>query len=78
MPAVAATACLQLDEAPGTYLWHDHSTMNRANGLQGAFILDLPRNPPPSPYDPYAGERVMFISDWYNEEANAMAMQLNR
>ena len=70
---------VQADESPGTYFWHDHSAMNRANGLQGVLILGMPvldyEIPVPLVED---GEHVVFITDWFDMEANTMAMQLNR
>ena len=67
-----------MDESPGTFFWHDHANANRADGLQGPLIV-RPKEPgPKSPYDPIKGERVLFISDWYHTEGNALAMALNR
>jgi hypothetical protein len=62
---VLLRAALQLDDAPGTYFWHDHSTVNRANGLQGALILDLaPRSPVKNPFSFNGGDRVLMVTDW--------------
>ncbi|KAJ9516034.1 hypothetical protein QJQ45_024447 [Haematococcus lacustris] len=79
-PGSSFTYSFQADESPGTYFWHDHSTMNRANGLQGALILAFPRVTPPivSPYPPVTAEYTMLLSDWWDMEANAMGMRLNR
>ncbi|GFH25697.1 uncharacterized protein HaLaN_23702, partial [Haematococcus lacustris] len=79
-PGSSFTYSFQADESPGTYFWHDHSTMNRANGLQGALILAFPRVTPPivSPYPPVTAEFTMLLSDWWDMEANAMGMRLNR
>lgn len=66
------------DDAPGTYFWHDHSSENRANGLMGALILSLhPKSKILNPFK-WAKEHTVMISDWWNDEANAMAMRLNR
>ncbi len=70
--------CLQADESPGTYFWHDHSTVNRANGLQGSLILGLPRDGSVVQPDPPYADHLLFINDWFNTEANYLAMQLNR
>jgi len=68
-----------LDDAPGTYIWHDHSSVNRADGLQGALILELaPESPVPNPFRWNGGDRILMVTDWWDDEANAMAMRLNR
>eukprot|EP00199_Chlamydomonas_sp_CCMP681_P000320 CAMPEP_0119105092 /NCGR_PEP_ID=MMETSP1180-20130426/3149_1 /TAXON_ID=3052 ORGANISM="Chlamydomonas cf sp, Strain CCMP681" /NCGR_SAMPLE_ID=MMETSP1180 /ASSEMBLY_ACC=CAM_ASM_000741 /LENGTH=596 /DNA_ID=CAMNT_0007090057 /DNA_START=170 /DNA_END=1960 /DNA_ORIENTATION=+ len=67
------------DESPGTYLWHDHSAANRANGLTGALILDLPNvTPPIADPIPIDGEFTVFVTDWSDQDANVGAMLLNR
>ena len=32
--ASAYTYSFLVNEAPGTYIWHDHAGVNRANGMQ--------------------------------------------
>mmetsp|Transcript_37681 Transcript_37681/g.83915 ORF Transcript_37681/g.83915 Transcript_37681/m.83915 type:complete len:698 (-) Transcript_37681:961-3054(-) len=71
------TYSFKMDESPGSYFWHDHSTANRANGLQGPLIVHAPPDIP-SPFDTPKDEYVVFITDWYHEEANVMAMRVNR
>ncbi|KAI8468177.1 MAG: Cupredoxin [Monoraphidium minutum] len=65
-----------VNEPPGTYFWHDHSAMNRGDGLQGALIVrpagTKPRAKPP------ADEHTLFLSDWWDYTGAAMAMRLNR
>ncbi|KAG1675974.1 hypothetical protein FOA52_014218 [Chlamydomonas sp. UWO 241] len=69
----------RVDEAPGTYLWHDHATANRANGLQGPLIVTQPDKNIYGPYDKtVAATYTLFMSDWFHEEGNVMAMRLNR
>ena len=59
---------LQVNEQPGSYLWHDHSASNRADGLQGALIV-LPRTPEALQYDE---ERTLFVNDWFHGMASAL------
>ena len=54
---------LQVNEQPGSYLWHDHSASNRADGLQGALIV-LPPNTDIDQF--YKTDRVMFLTDWFH------------
>ncbi len=67
---------LQVNETPGTYFWHDHSSLNRADGLQGAMIV-RPANGTKELYS-YDDERTLFVMDLWHLNANAMGMRLNR
>ncbi|GAX80694.1 hypothetical protein CEUSTIGMA_g8129.t1 [Chlamydomonas eustigma] len=67
-----------VNEIPGTYIWHDHSSALRSDGLQGSFIV---RSSDPDQAYIWTNTSVdytLFISDWYHNEGNVMAMQLNR
>lgn len=61
----------------GTYFWHDHASLNRADGLQGPLIV---RAPPRTPglYATPARSSTLFLSDWWHQTGNALAMRLNR
>ena len=54
--------CVQVNEAAGSYLWHDHSASNKADGLQGALIVRA-NGPEPWTYDE---ERTLFLTDWFH------------
>lgn len=51
-----------MNEAAGSYLWHDHSGSNKADGLQGALIVHA-KGPEPWQYDE---ERTLFVTDWFH------------
>lgn len=53
---------MQVNEAAGSYLWHDHSGSNKADGLQGALIVHA-KGPEPWTYDE---ERTIFLTDWFH------------
>eukprot|EP00955_Chlamydomonas_euryale_P092169 364685-Chlamydomonas_euryale.AAC.10 len=76
VPGDNFTYAFLVDEAEGSYMWHDHATANRANGLQGALIVRQPGDIRP-PYQ-YEDEFTLFLTDWHHEEGNTMAMRLNR
>lgn len=77
-----------MNEAPGSYLWHDHSAIYRADGLQGALIVRPKRSSAGSkqksqevakqPLMNYDAEHTLFLMDWWHFTGNAMAMRLNR
>eukprot|EP00877_Chromochloris_zofingiensis_P002265 jgi/Chrzof1/12039/Cz06g19030.t1 len=78
----------KVNEAPGSYLWHDHSAIYRADGLQGALIVRPKRSSAGSkqksqevakqPLMNYDAEHTLFLMDWWHFTGNAMAMRLNR
>lgn len=67
----------QVEDPPGTYLWHDHAAGFKGDGLQGPLLVLPPRAPPAVGKQPafgdahvpdlwsYDGEHVVFISDWW-------------
>ena len=76
-PGTNFTYRFLVNEQPGTYLYHDHATANRANGLQGALIVKVPGNIE-TPYGKMDGDEILFLSDWHRIEGNTLAKQLNR
>ncbi|KAK9828854.1 hypothetical protein WJX72_002416 [[Myrmecia] bisecta] len=64
----------QVNEPPGSYIWHDHSAANKADGLQGPLIV---RSKTSEPWK-YDEERTLFITDWFHGEANALQFDLGR
>ncbi|DBA96798.1 TPA: hypothetical protein ACH3X3_012965 [Trebouxia sp. C0006] len=74
LPGANFTYYFQVNEAAGSYLWHDHSGSNKADGLQGALIVHA-KGPEPWTYDE---ERTLFLTDWFHGEANALLFALNR
>jgi FtsP/CotA-like multicopper oxidase with cupredoxin domain len=66
----------QVNEMPGTYLYHDHSSQNRGDGLQGPLIVQQrPGTPALNAAD---GDETLFLADWWHFAGDAMAMRLNR
>ncbi len=67
----------QVEDPPGTYLWHDHAAGFKGDGLQGPLLVLPPRAPPAAGKQPafgdahvpdlwsYDAEHVVFISDWW-------------
>ena len=76
-PGANFTYRFLVNEQPGTYIWHDHATASRANGLQGALIVRVPSTIR-QPYGKIAAEHVFLLSDWHHEEGNSLAKMLNR
>ncbi|KAL6602885.1 hypothetical protein ACP70R_043246 [Stipagrostis hirtigluma subsp. patula] len=63
-------------DKPGTYFYHGHYGMQRAAGLYGSLIVDVPEGKKePFKYD---GELSMLLSDWYHEALYAQAAGLER
>ena len=56
---------LQVNEPAGTYLWHDHSSQLRADGLQGALIVHAHGGQAAEPWT-YDAEQTLLLSDWFH------------
>lgn len=68
----------QVNEMPGSYFYHDHSSLNRADGLQGPLVV-LPRKDVPPLVSPAPdASDVLFLTDFWHFTGNALAMRLNR
>lgn len=66
----------QVNEMPGTYIYHDHPSQNRGDGLQGPLMVQQrPGTPALNAAD---GDETLFLADWWHFAGNAMAMRLNR
>ncbi|CAM6108899.1 unnamed protein product [Calypogeia fissa] len=50
---------------PGTYFYHGHNGMQRAAGLYGSLIVDLPYNETEPFY--YDGEMSILLNDWWHK-----------
>lgn len=68
----------RVNEMPGTYFWHDHSSMNRADGLQGGLIVHRRRDDGSRAIIGSDDSQLLLLSDWWHFTGNAMAMRLNR
>jgi len=75
-PGKSFTYRFMVDETPGTYWWHDHGSLNRADGLQGALIV-LSKKKSDELYQ-YDADRIMFLQDHWQYVGNALAVRLNR
>ncbi|UPK99837.1 hypothetical protein LCI18_010772 [Fusarium solani-melongenae] len=49
------------DDEHGTFWWHSHSDVQRADGLWGGLIVHSPQDARPSP-----GEYLVMVSDWFH------------
>ena len=58
----------------GTYWYHSHSGFQEQTGLYGAIIID-PRDPDPVSYD---REYVVMLSDWSDEDPEAIYAKLKK
>ena len=58
----------------GTYWYHSHSGYQEQTGLYGAIIID-PRDPDPVSYD---REYVVMLSDWSDEDPEAIYAKLKK
>eukprot|EP00884_Botryococcus_braunii_P009161 jgi/Botrbrau1/18246/Bobra.0844s0001.1 len=63
-----------VDETPGTYFWHGHTSLDRVDGLFGPLIV-RPKGKEPLQYD---DEMVLLVGDWYHGQADVLSMKLNR
>jgi L-ascorbate oxidase len=68
----------QVNEMPGTYFWHDHSSVNRADGLQGPLIVRAKEGTPDIVDGKIQDTFTLFVHDWWHNPGNALAMRLNR
>eukprot|EP00878_Enallax_costatus_P033800 GHUV01037365.1.p1 GENE.GHUV01037365.1~~GHUV01037365.1.p1 ORF type:complete len:432 (+),score=88.08 GHUV01037365.1:181-1476(+) len=68
----------QVNEMPGTYFWHDHSSVNQADGLQGPLIVRAKPGTPELVDGKIQDTFTLFLQDWWHNPANALAMRLNR
>jgi FtsP/CotA-like multicopper oxidase with cupredoxin domain len=89
-------------ERPGTYFWHDHTSLLRGDGLMGGLIVTPPPWAPQAPLAMLPGsgfggddpssfprapnksawdappERLIFLTDWWHHDQDAMALRFNR
>lgn len=59
----------------GTYFYHGHYGMQRAAGLYGSLIVDLPMGTKESFH--YDGEFNLLLSDWYHDNSIEQAVGLS-
>lgn len=76
VPPAHLLCVFQVNEMPGTYFYHDHSSMNRADGLQGALIVK--ERAGVAPLYSSASDQTLFLSDHWHFAGNSMATRLNR
>lgn len=77
-PGSSFTYKFQVNEMPGTYFWHDHSSVNRADGLQGPLIVKPKAGTPEIVDGKIQDTFTLFLHDWWHNPGNALAMRLNR
>ncbi|CAN6177779.1 unnamed protein product [Urochloa humidicola] len=66
-------------DKPGTFFYHGHFGMQRAAGLYGLLIVNVPEKEKESTEGfKYDGELHMLLSDWYHEPVYAQAAGLER
>jgi FtsP/CotA-like multicopper oxidase with cupredoxin domain len=66
----------QVDEAPGTYWWHDHSVSAQADGLSGPLIVK-PAASVKEPFE-YDEDYILDLSDWYHTTGAQQSLGLHR
>lgn len=63
-------------EQHGTYWYHAHSAVKRADGLYGGLIIHKPADSKTGQTDlsrhEYATERLMLVGDWYHRSADTV------
>ncbi|XP_027330394.1 L-ascorbate oxidase [Abrus precatorius] len=62
-------------DRPGTYFYHGHYGMQRAAGLYGSLIVDLP-NGQKEPFH-YDGEFNLLLSDWWHKSTHEQEVGLS-
>ncbi|KAJ1381549.1 Multicopper oxidase, type 1 [Sesbania bispinosa] len=62
-------------DRPGTYFYHGHYGMQRAAGLYGSLIVDLPKGQK-EPFH-YDGEFNLLLSDWWHTSAHEQEVGLS-
>lgn len=56
----------------GTHYWHGHVSLERADGFQGAIIINDPNDDEETQLQAiYDAEEVIFLADWYHRDGNA-------
>ena len=60
---------------PGTYFYHGHYGMQRAAGLYGSLIGDLPKGQK-EPFH-YDGEFNLLLSDWWHRSTHEQEVGLS-
>ena len=69
----------QVNEIPGTYIWHSHVGASSTDGLAGPLIVRPPKGKQaPVPPPKYDKEYIMFIHDWYHAISGFQAAGINR
>lgn len=63
---------------PGTYFWHDHASVNMADGLHGPLIVKAKPGTPDLVDGKVQDTYTLFLQDWWHNPGNALAMRLNR
>lgn len=53
----------------GSYRYHAHSEVQRADGLYGGLIIHNPISPPENITYEYDHELLFLVGDWYHEQA---------
>ena len=74
LTTISAGCSFQVNEQPGTYFWHGHSSAEQIDGLSGPLIV---KSPVPEPWQ-YDEEKVLMLRDWWHSGAEALSMNLNR
>ncbi|CAL5203374.1 unnamed protein product [Lathyrus oleraceus] len=62
-------------DRPGTYFYHGHYGMQRAAGLYGSLIVNLPENQT-EPFH-YDGEFNLLLSDWWHKSSHEQEVGLS-
>jgi FtsP/CotA-like multicopper oxidase with cupredoxin domain len=61
------------EDQAGTFWYHSHEELQRADGLYGALIVHQPKPDDSSQLEPkYDEERVLVVNDWYHRPAKEL------
>lgn len=73
------TYTFTVNDPPGTYWWHDHATLSRADGLRGPLIVKPPLGTPELPVMSNVDDDVtLFLADHWHFTGDSMGLRLNR
>lgn len=66
---------MSVDVQAGTYFYHGHLGMQRAGGLYGSLIIDLPAHKQ-EPFS-YDSEHSIILNDWWHKSTHEQELGLN-
>lgn len=78
-PGAVVTYRFKLQANPGTYMYHEHASALRQDGLTGPLIIDPPlKDASPVQVEPTDGEFVLMLQGWMSQTADAVTAGLDK